>query len=97
MHASTLHGGEKMKPNLARILLFSVIATLSIILLGSTPRSQEPNNSAKELEKIAVDFQDIPDANRVAWNQTAVCNSKLLIRLSTSKLVGITNSESLDN
>ena len=82
-----------MKTNPARILLFSIIATLSICLLGAIPNNRVKNykSNFKQLENIALEFKDIPHANRTAWNSTAACNPKLLIRLSTSKLVRMPN------
>ncbi|MCF6174398.1 MAG: hypothetical protein L3J71_01385 [Victivallaceae bacterium] len=86
-----------MKTNLARTLLFSSIAMMSLFLLGSADHNQVANqeNKAKQLQEIAFDFQDIPIANRTAWNSAIIDNPELLIRLSTSKLVGIADKGSI--
>jgi len=87
-----------MKTNPARMLLFSVIATLSICLLGAIPNNQVKNykSNFKQLEQIALNFKDIPHANRTAWNNTAACDPKLLIRLSTSKLVSMPDLDTMN-
>ena len=85
-----------MKTKFARIILFSIIAMMSVFLMGSVNQGSanqspvnEQNNRAKQLQEIAFDFQDIPTANRIAWNSAITNNPELLIRLSTGKLVGI--------
>jgi hypothetical protein len=80
-----------MKTSLTRILLFSIIAMLSVFLLGLVDRNHVVYNKSdtEQLQEIALDFKDIPLANHSAWENTAVKDPQLLIRLSTSKLVGV--------
>lgn len=80
-----------MKTSQTRVLLFSVIAMLSICLLGSTNHNNTTNkkSNVEQLKQLALDFSDIPLANHRAWQYAAAHNPQLLIRLSTTKLVRV--------
>jgi len=80
-----------MKNNIARITLFSIIAMMSLFLMGSANQSKVdiPPNCTKQLEEITASFNDIPIANRRAWKGAIASNPELLLRLSTRKLVSI--------
>ncbi len=80
-----------MKNNIARITLFSIIAMMSLFLMGSANQSQVgvQLNSTRQLEAIAANFKDIPIANRDAWERAIASDPELLLRLSTIKLVSI--------
>jgi hypothetical protein len=97
LYGKIKYGGGKMKTNLARTLLFSIIAMMSLFLMGSANHNQVTGqkNIAKELQKIAFDFQDIPIANRTAWDSAIIDNPELLIRLSTSRLVEVADMGSI--
>ena len=73
-----------------------LLLLLSMFLLGATNHSQvaNPKNSTRQLEELALEFRDIPHANRTAWNNAVANDPRVLIRLSTSKLVAIADIRS---